>query len=117
MVLTQSPAWIIQDVSYTTRPVLVAGSGVLAIAALKLGAAGAFGTDTDPLAVRAATQNAALNAMGERFSAVQCEASVEGPEPLAAASCGPQDPSGAFDLVMANILQVQKSLNLPFHRC
>ncbi|CAL5220663.1 g2709 [Coccomyxa viridis] len=80
------------------------GSGVLAIAALKLGAAQAYGTDTDALAVRAAAQNVALNAMEERFQAVQCEASTEGPEPLAAA-CGPAPVAGTFDVVMANILQ------------
>ena len=39
---------MIQDVPCTTRPVLAAGSGVLAIAALKLGAAEAFGADTEP---------------------------------------------------------------------
>ena len=83
-----------------------AGSGVLAIAALKLGAAQAYGTDTDALAVRAAAQNAALNTMEGRFQAVQCEASAEGPEPLAAAKCGPAPVSGAFDVVTANILQV-----------
>jgi ribosomal protein L11 methyltransferase len=37
------------------------GSGLLALAALKLGAASAAGADTDSLAVRASTDNAALN--------------------------------------------------------
>ena len=56
--------------------------------------------------MRAAAQNAALNAMEGRFQALQCMASTEGPEPLAAAACGPAPVSGAFDVVMANILQV-----------
>ena len=37
------------------------GSGILAIAALKLGAASAEGVDIDPVAVRTAGENAALN--------------------------------------------------------
>ena len=44
-----------------------AGSGVLAIAALLLGAASAVGTDTDPLAVQSAAANARLNRVGDRF--------------------------------------------------
>jgi ribosomal protein L11 methyltransferase len=43
------------------------GSGILAIAALKLGAARALGVDIDPLAVRVARQNAQLNGVGERL--------------------------------------------------
>lgn len=49
-----------------------AGSGVLAIAALLLGAASAAATDVDPLAVRAAGANAALNGVAERIIAVPC---------------------------------------------
>ena len=66
----------------------------------------AYGTDTDPLAVRAAAQNAALNGVSEHFQAVQCRGSAEGPEPLAALACGALSQSGAFDVVIANILQV-----------
>ena len=88
------------------RPSLSVGSGVLAIAALKMGAAQAYGTDTDPLAVRAAAQNASLNGMAERFQAVQCEGSAEGPEPLAARTCGAHSQSQVFHVVIANILQV-----------
>ena len=43
------------------------GSGVLAIAALKLGAARALGVDTDPEAVAAARKNAELNGLGDRL--------------------------------------------------
>ena len=41
------------------------GSGILAVAALKMGARHALGVDIDPLAVEASSQNAALNAVGE----------------------------------------------------
>ena len=42
------------------------GSGILAIAALKLGAAVAEGVDIDPVAVRTAGENAALNGLSDR---------------------------------------------------
>lgn len=45
------------------------GSGILAIAALKLGAGKVFGTDLDECAVTAARENAEINGIGEeRFS-------------------------------------------------
>lgn len=64
------------------------GSGVLAIAALALGAARAVGTDIDPQALTAARDNAAANGVADRFSAV------------AAAECVPFP----ADVVLANIL-------------
>lgn len=44
------------------------GSGILAIAALKLGAACAEGVDIDPVAVRTACENAALNGVAGQFT-------------------------------------------------
>lgn len=78
------------------------GSGVLAIACLMLGAARAAGTDTDPLAVRAAARNAGHNGVAAAFTALQCAADLAGAEPLAQAglpSCS------AHDFVAANILR------------
>ncbi len=43
------------------------GSGILAVAALKLGAPRALGVDIDDEAIRVARENAALNQVGERF--------------------------------------------------
>ena len=45
------------------------GSGILAIAALKLGAAAALGVDTDPIAIEATLANARRNRLGRRLRA------------------------------------------------
>lgn len=45
------------------------GSGILSVAALKLGATDALGTDIDPRAVEVSRENAALNGVAERYSA------------------------------------------------
>jgi ribosomal protein L11 methyltransferase len=64
------------------------GSGILAIAALKLGAASALATDIDPTAVRIAADNAALNDVAA-FMQVEV---------------GSVPATGTFDLILANIL-------------
>lgn len=69
------------------------GSGLLAIAALKLGAAEAVAVDRDPQALDATRDNARTNAVDERL--IVCS-----PEQLAAWDQGP----AAFDVVVANIL-------------
>lgn len=45
------------------------GSGILAIAALRLGAGAVLGLDTDPLAIEATTANARRNRLGGRLQA------------------------------------------------
>jgi ribosomal protein L11 methyltransferase len=45
------------------------GSGILAIAGVKLGAASALGVDTDPIAIEATTANARRNRIGRRVQA------------------------------------------------
>ena len=62
------------------------GSGILAIAAMKLGAGTATGVDIDPQAVLAAARNGERNRVAARFVA---------PDAL---------PPGDFDIVVANIL-------------
>jgi ribosomal protein L11 methyltransferase len=47
------------------------GSGILSIAALKLGAARAFGVDVEPDALPAAQKNAAMNGLAESFEIEQ----------------------------------------------
>lgn len=71
------------------------GSGILAIAAAKLGAAAATGCDIDPQALPVAQANAALNDVSARFVA---------PDAL-----GPQ----RFDVVLANILASPLKLLAP----
>ena len=64
------------------------GSGILAIAALKLGAASATGMDIDPQAVIASRQNAADNGVAENLALAGDDAGIE----------------GRFDVIVANIL-------------
>ena len=64
------------------------GSGILAIAALKLGAARATGMDIDPQAVTASRQNAIDNDVAERLTLTGDDAGID----------------GEFDVVVANIL-------------
>ncbi|KAL0045978.1 hypothetical protein WJX82_010281 [Trebouxia sp. C0006] len=79
------------------------GSGVLAVAALLMGAASAVGTDVDPLAVKAAKDNAALNSVGDRLVALQCSPSVQGDDPVACIASSQQPMQ--FDICIANILR------------
>ncbi|QEA40325.1 50S ribosomal protein L11 methyltransferase [Pistricoccus aurantiacus] len=70
------------------------GSGILAIAALKLGAARAIGTDIDPQALQASRENARRNQIeASRFTLYY-------PEQLAPGT----DRSSAYPIVVANIL-------------
>lgn len=66
------------------------GSGILALAALKLGAAGAVGVDNDPQALLATHDNAERNAVGDRMS-------VHLPT---------DEPPATYPVVVANILAV-----------
>ncbi|MEG1276241.1 MAG: 50S ribosomal protein L11 methyltransferase [Ruthenibacterium sp.] len=66
------------------------GSGILAIAALKLGAASADGVDIDPMCVRTAGENAALNGVQERFQVLIGDLSDKA--------------SGTYDIICANIV-------------
>ncbi|NPA92994.1 MAG: 50S ribosomal protein L11 methyltransferase [Chloroflexi bacterium] len=71
------------------------GSGILSIAALKLGAVRALGVDTDPQAVAVAQENAARNGVAEGF-----RAAVGSVEALRQPPLGPVK----APLVLANIL-------------
>lgn len=68
------------------------GSGILGIAAARLGAASIRAVDTDPLAVKSTAENAALNGLLERFTIAQ--GSLE--ELL--------HEGAQFDLILVNIL-------------
>lgn len=68
------------------------GSGILAIAALKLGAAHADGVDVESVAVRAARENAERNGVAHALA-------------VELGSAGPGEPfQGKYDVVLANII-------------
>jgi ribosomal protein L11 methyltransferase len=64
------------------------GSGILALAALKLGASSATAFDIDPQALRATRENAARNRLSARIAVPALAGDIE----------------GQFDVVLANIL-------------
>ena len=64
------------------------GSGVLAIAAIKLGASAAVGMDIDPQAVTATMTNARRNDVSDRLTVLGSDAEIR----------------GRYDVVVANIL-------------
>ena len=64
------------------------GSGILAIAALKLGCSKAVAMDIDPQAVTATMQNAEANGVGRSIEVLPSAEGIQGP----------------FDVVIANIL-------------
>ncbi len=66
------------------------GSGILAIAALLLGAASAEGVDIDPMCVRTAGENAALNGVQDRLQVLVGDLSDKA--------------TGTYDLITANIV-------------
>ncbi|CAD7700989.1 unnamed protein product [Ostreobium quekettii] len=77
------------------------GSGILAIGALLLGAKKAVGVDADPVAVRAAIQNAELNGVEDKFTVLGCGHSGDDDDPLAEGGLQPR----RFDICVANILK------------
>ena len=84
------------------------GSGILAIAALKLGAASVYALDVSPVAVEAARANAAANGLAERIEVRL--ATLEGaagepysPLPAGLAVLGAAE-LGTYDVVVANII-------------
>ena len=71
------------------------GSGILALAAGRLGALRVDALDTDPVAVAAARENAARNGLGDRINAL--EGSLGAAWPWAG------EPRGGYDCVVMNI--------------
>lgn len=85
------------------------GSGVLAIAAAKLGASSVLALDNDPVAVRVAGENATLNGVADQVTVQRGSLpgdAVErwGPVLARAEDVLPLLESGQFDLVVINIL-------------
>ena len=74
----------------TDRISIGTGSGILAIAALKLGADSAEGVDIDPMCVRTAGENAARNGVADRFKVLVGDLSDKA--------------SGQYNIITANIV-------------
>jgi ribosomal protein L11 methyltransferase len=66
------------------------GTGILALAGLRLGAASAVGVDADPRAIEASAENARINGLTERLQLFE-----GGPEAA---------PPGTFAIVLANLI-------------
>ena len=66
------------------------GSGILSVAGLLLGAKSAIGIDIDELAVKASVENAKLNDVSDRYTAIKGNLADE--------------VSGTFDIITANIV-------------
>jgi ribosomal protein L11 methyltransferase len=80
---------------------LGSGSGILAIAAIKLGAARAIGIDVDAEANEVAVRNASRNGVAEKVEFIEGDAAVL--SPLA----------GPADLLLSNILRTVNTALLP----
>ncbi|HEX5575576.1 MAG TPA: 50S ribosomal protein L11 methyltransferase [Gemmatimonadales bacterium] len=80
---------------------LGSGSGILTIAAIKLGAASAIGIEVDPEANAVAVRNAERNGVANRVEFLEGDAAVLAPL------------VGPVDLLLSNILRSTNSLLLP----
>jgi ribosomal protein L11 methyltransferase len=80
---------------------LGSGSGILAIAAVKLGASRAIGIESDPEANRVATRNAARNGVAGQVEFLEGDACVLAPL------------AGPADLLLSNILRTVNTALLP----
>ena len=72
------------------------GSGILSIAALRLGARSAKGCDIDPKAARVAAENASFNGIGEQFQCFTGDVIHD--------AALREQLSGRYELVLANII-------------
>ena len=81
---------------------LGSGSGILAIAAIKLGAARAIGIDLDPAANEVAERNAERNGVADRIEFLEGDAAALAPL------------VGPADLILSNILRSVNTALLPF---
>jgi ribosomal protein L11 methyltransferase len=80
---------------------LGSGSGILTIAAIKLGAASSIGIEIDPEANEVARRNAARNGVSERVEFLEGDAAVLAPL------------AGPADLILSNILRTINTALLP----
>jgi ribosomal protein L11 methyltransferase len=80
---------------------LGSGSGILAIATVKLGAAGAIGIETDPEAIRVGFRNAGRNGVAGKVEFLEGDAGVLAPL------------VGPAGLILSNILRIANTALLP----